>query len=235
MTYDQRVIFGFVVLAVLVVLTVLMWIFREKLRDNEKYNKYFRLVVIVFGISYLSYEPIKGFVVEHKLVLGSLPIQLCSLFTFAYIFAYFNPKYNVLIRGTFHFVVFATILAMLMPIGPNEINYYHYWNYYLGHIFLHIAYFNSLFVLQNKISCKDTLFGSFIMIAILYIVALPINLATGLTFMFIGPRTIERITELLVFGEWPTYLISFTITLTIFSVAMSGVTYLIDKYGPDLE
>lgn len=232
-TGQQKMICLYTILIILAVSAVLIWIFRDKLRNNQKADRIIRITMIVIGINYLTYNMFKyQYDYNVFIPIGSLPLEMCSFAAMIFILVFWKEDLNFLLKWAFHIGMIATLLAFLLYAGDIVFNAISFWDYVIGHSAIFLGYIYLLFVKGYSINWKDTVKGSIALVVIAFTIIVPFNMLTDRSYFFLGPNETNGV--ITSFGEWPNRLLPIMVTLFFVMALCTGIAYLLSKYGPKI-
>ncbi len=188
---------------IIVIGVVLILHFKDRIRGNEKVYKIFRITLTIIGISYLIYDPIRTTYLNSRFPYDKLPLHLCSLTTVSYLLFLNFKQFDFLQKWTFNFSIFGVLLALFLSTAKMDVDCYAFWNYYIGHITIVIAYVFYMVYNSSSSSWRDFMYGNALLAAVSLVIIVPINLVLDTDYMFLGPN----VDQIQVFGDWPLGLI----------------------------
>ncbi len=196
----------FLPIAIIILIAVLLFKYKDKFISNETLDKKFRIAVgIVFTIIYLSHYLLRFALYGFDTII--LPFQLCSISMFLAIVLLFTKNKTI-----FNFVLFTGILggliSLLFPVIGYDSSYYRYYQYEIAHgiLILTPIYFVAVY---NYVPTKIETIYSFLILQGIMVFMLILNYYIGTDFMFVflDPAKIDKFPVIAKFGGIPLYIL----------------------------
>ena len=196
----------FLPIAIIILIAVLLFKYKDKFISNEPLDKKFRIAVgIVFTIIYLSHYLLRFALYGFDTII--LPFQLCSISMFLAIVLLFTKNKTI-----FNFVLFTGILggliSLLFPVIGYDSSYYRYYQYEIAHgiLILTPIYFVAVY---NYVPTKIETIYSFLILQGIMVFMLVLNYYIGTDFMFVflDPAKIDKFPVIAKFGGIPLYIL----------------------------
>ena len=196
----------FLPIAIIILIAVLLFKYKDKFISNETLDKKFRITVgIVFTIIYLSHYLLRFALYGFDTII--LPFQLCSISMFLAIVLLFTKNKTI-----FNFVLFTGILggliSLLFPVIGYDSSYYRYYQYEIAHgiLILTPIYFVAVY---NYVPTKIETIYSFLILQGIMVFMLILNYYIGTDFMFVflDPAKIDKFPVIAKFGGIPLYIL----------------------------
>lgn len=209
---------------VLLFLGIILYIYKDKIRNNEVIDKRIRLNVgILFTILFLSHFILRFTIYGFDTIV--LPFQLCAISMILAIILLFTKN-----RTVFAFVYYAGLAGALISfstplIGANS-SYYRYYQFYIAHGILILTPIYFLLVHKYIPNLKETIkaFGILQGLAT-FMVLFNYMMNTDFMFVFIDKAKIDKFPGIAQFGGIPLYLI----WVEIAGISLFAIMYMITK------
>jgi len=193
-------------LFLLFALTILLFIYKDYFKNNQKLDKLIRyFAASFFGIIYLSHYLLRFSIYGFDTLI--LPFQLCSISMFLAIILLINKNKTI-----FSFVLFTGILGGLISlsipvIGYNS-SYYRYYQYEIAHSLLILTplYFMAV---HDYLPTKKETIKAFLMFQgiVFFMIIFNYYANTDFMFVFIDKAKITKFPVIDQFGGIPLYLL----------------------------
>ena len=218
-------IYHFLALSVTFILAILIFVFRNKLKTNEKIDIRVRIIATIIAFSLEAGFHISNLVYHTDFVLRLIPLDLCAISLWlAFILTLWK---NEKIFKILYFWGIGGVISLFYPdiegMGPDKLRFYHFFGVH-SYIVLTVLYF--LIVYGYRIN-----FGALVRaVCILLPISFAVHLIDSLFYtsyktdwMFlVAPPDISSILDLLPKGGWLYY----------FSILLIGIFVLVMLYLP---
>lgn len=208
---DQFQVFStthFVTIGIVFIFVILVYVFREKLKEQKRYN-FFRylFVAITLGqeLSLNIYRIVQG----EWVISTSLPLQLCGLAMIITSIILITESEKIF-QSTFFVMMIGAVLAVVTPAVEKNFGFPHYRfiQFFVGHGMILVNFTFMLFVMgfQANIKYKHVLYNIATLLG-LAAFNLVVNLITGGNYMYLMGKPGEN-TAFDLFGEHPWYILN---------------------------
>jgi len=214
-------IYHFLAVSVTFILAILIFVFRNKLRNNGKIDIRVRIIATIIAFSLEAGFHISNLVYHTDFVMNLIPLDLCaiSLWLSFTLTIWKNEK----IFKVLYFWGIGGVISLFYPdiegIGPDRLRYYHFFGVH-SYIVLTVLYF--LIVYGYKINFKALARAVCILFPITFVVhfidMLFYNTYKADWMFLVAPPDISSILDLLPKGGWLYYFSILLIGLFVFAM-----------------
>ncbi len=226
----QKAILGLLFADLLILLGLYFYNNRKRLKNDELFFRRLRLSLTIIGIFYLTFDPFREYL-SHGVIIQKWPLQICSLSTVIYIFAFYTDFGKYVQRSVVYLSFIGAVAALLFSTSTDQVFTIRFWSYYIGHAAIVIAIMYMVIVQENIPKWQEVKNGSIATFFIAFFIMLPINEHFGTYYFFVGERSFNNIPILKIFGEWPDALYSFTIFAVLLLSSFVYINYRLEQKG----
>jgi|TARA_E500000075_G_scaffold135075_2_gene154228 hypothetical integral membrane protein (TIGR02206 family) len=200
--------------SIITLLGILSYLFVGK-RLPKKSTLYFGMLISVALIATTITGHSRNIINGYWNISDNLPLHLCSVSNFIACFILFIPRNNRLFEFLFYAGILGAIQALLTPqINNFDGSNYEYLEYYISHtgiLILPIYMFKNLHYALTKFSWLKVV----VYLNILLLIVMPLNYVLDSNYMYLASK--PHVSNPLVIGEWPYYIIFWEIIVVAFT------------------
>ena len=208
---EQFQVFGmthFITILIVLFFVVLVYLFREKLKERKYFN-FFRYLFVVITIGQELSLNIYRMIMGEWMISTSLPLQLCGLAMIITSIILITQS-EKMFQNTFFVMMIGAFLAVATPAIENNFGFPHYRfiQFFVGHGMILVNFTFMLFVMEFQVNIKYRhVLNNIITLLGLAVFNLLVNVITGGNYMYLMGKPGEN-TAFDLFGEHPWYILN---------------------------